>query len=141
VSSLQALLNEEVEALRAVLATLTAERAALAERAPDALLAASSAKADAVARAARLERECREHLEASPGARPAGINQSLNELQRLARECRLRNEANGLLIRGQRRRVEASLNVLRGGRSAPDTYGRDGETHALRSARSPLASF
>jgi len=138
---LQALLSQEVEALRAVLATLHTEQAALKERGPEALLAASNAKAEAVARAARLEQERRDHLEANPGNQPAPVKQLLNELKRLAAECRQQNEANGLLIRGQRRRVEGSLNVLRGGSAAPDTYGRDGETRPKRGPKTPLASF
>ena len=138
---LQALLEQEVEALRAVLVTLLAERGALEERAPDALLAASNAKSEAVARAARLEQERRDLVEANPGAQPQAANDLLNELKRLATECRQQNEANGLLIRGQRRRVEGSLNVIRGGRAAPDTYGRDGETRPARGPKTPLASY
>ncbi len=138
---LQALLDQEVSALRAVLATLQTERAALQERAPDALLAASNAKGEAVARAARLEQERRDYFEANPGTQPAVVNRLLNELKRLAAECRQQNEANGLLIRGQRRRVEGSLNVLRGGSAAPDTYGRDGETRPRRGPKTPLASY
>jgi flagellar biosynthesis/type III secretory pathway chaperone len=140
-TSVQALLAEEIEALRAVLATLQSERAALQERAPDALLAASNAKAEAVAHAARLEQQRRAEHEASPGAssvKPSGL---LNELKQLAAECRQQNEANGLLIRGQRRRIEGSLNVLRGGRASPDTYGRDGETRLIQGSRTPLASY
>lgn len=138
---LQALLDQEVSALRAVLATLQTERAALQERAPDALLAASNAKGEAVARAARLEQERRDHIEANPGTQPAVVNRLLNELKRLAAECRQQNEANGQLIRGQRRRVEGSLNVLRGGGATPDTYGRDGETRPKRGPKTPLASY
>ena len=138
---LQTLLTQEVEALRAVLATLDTERAALEARAPDALLAASNGKAEAVARAARLEQERREHVEAHPGTQTATVNGLLNELKRLAAECRQQNEANGLLIRGQRRRVEGSLNVLRGGHAAPDTYGRDGESRPTRGSKTPLASY
>ena len=138
---LQTLLTQEVEALRAVLVTLDTERAALEARVPDALLAASNGKAEAVARAARLEQERRDHVAANPGAQPAAVSRLLNELKTLAAECRQQNEANGLLIRGQRRRVEGSLNVLRGGRAAPDTYGRDGETRPTRGPKTPLASF
>jgi flagellar biosynthesis/type III secretory pathway chaperone len=140
-TALKALLDQEVEALRAVLATLQAERAALEERVPEALLAASNAKAEAVARAARLEQERRDHFEANPGDQPAAISRQLKELKQLAGECRKQNEANGLLIRGQRRRVEGSLNVLRGGRAAPDVYGQDGATQPVRDPKKPLASY
>jgi len=140
-TSVQALLGQEIEALRAVLATLQAERAALQERAPDALLAASNAKADAVARASRLEQQRRAQYDSSPGTHSAAEKSLINELKGLAVECRQQNEANGLLIRGQRRRIEGSLNVLRGGRAAPDTYGRDGETRLIRGSKTPLASY
>ncbi len=138
---LEALLTEELSALRAVLATLETERTALQERVPDALIAASNAKAEAVARAARLEQDRRDSLEASPGTPPATVSRLLNELKKLAAECRQRNEINGQMIRGQRRRVEGSLNVLRGGRAAPDTYGRDGETRPVTGGKKPLASY
>lgn len=137
----QELLAQEVEALRAVRATLDAEREALQLRAPDALLLASSAKAQAVAQAARLEQERREHSAGNPAGQSLADHGLLTELKRLAVECRHQNEANGLLIRGQRRRIEGSLNVLRGGRATPDTYGRDGETRLNRSSRTPLASY
>jgi flagellar biosynthesis/type III secretory pathway chaperone len=105
------------------------------------LLAASNAKAEAVARAARLEQQRRDYLEANPGRPAAPESRLLNELKKLAAECRRQNDANGLLIRGQRRRVEGSLNVLRGGSATPDTYGRDGETRPVRGPKAPLASY
>ncbi|MEO7386957.1 MAG: flagellar export chaperone FlgN, partial [Gammaproteobacteria bacterium] len=117
------------------------ELVALNERVPDALLAASNAKAEAVACAARLEQERRDRLAASPGKHSTAETALLNELKRLAAECRRQNDANGLLIRGQRRRVEGSLNLLRGGSAAPDTYGRDGETRPVRGAKTSLASY
>ena len=138
---LEALLTEELSALRAVLATLSTERVALQERSPDALIAASNAKAEAVARAARLEQERRDSLESSPGTQPTAVKRLLNELKELAAECRQRNEANGQMIRGQRRRIEGSLNVRRGGQAAPDTYGRDGETRPIRGGKRPLGSY
>jgi len=140
-TSLETLLDQEVQALEGVLATLRDERAALDQRSPDALIAASNAKAEAVARAARLEQQRREYLEAHP-ARPAPAEgRLLTELKKLAGECRRQNDANGLLIRGQRRRVEGSLNVLRGGGGKSEVYGRDGETRPVRPSRTPLASY
>ncbi|MEO8224833.1 MAG: flagellar protein FlgN [Gammaproteobacteria bacterium] len=138
---LQALLTQEVAALRVVLDSLHAEQAALKDRGPDELLAASNAKAEAVAHAARCEQERRDYFTANPGSHSAPVKQLLNELKRLAAECRRQNEVNGLLIRGQRRRVEGSLNVLRRGSAAPDTYGRDGETRPTRGPKTPLASY
>jgi len=139
--SVLVLLTQEIEALQRILATLSAERAALDERAPDALLAASTAKAEAVALAASLEQQRQAQSAADPAAATAAASSLINELKTLAAECRQQNDANGLLIRGQRRRVEGSLNVLRGGRAAPDTYGRDGETRLIQASRAPLASY
>jgi len=139
--SVLVLLTQEIEALQRILATLSAERAALDERAPDALLAASTAKAEAVALAASLEQQRQAQSAADPAAPTAAASSLINELKTLAAECRQQNDANGLLIRGQRRRVEGSLNVLRGGRAAPDTYGRDGATRLIQASRAPLASY
>lgn len=139
---LESLLTEELAALRVVLATLEAEQAALQERVPDALIAASNAKAEAVARAARLEQERRDSLGQSAGtSQSATVSRLLNELKKLAADCRQRNEVNGQMIRGQRRRIEGSLNVLRGGSAAPDTYERNGETRSVRGGRNPRASY
>ncbi|MDP2322881.1 MAG: flagellar protein FlgN [Gammaproteobacteria bacterium] len=134
-------LAREVDALRVVLATLQTEKAALLDRAPDALFAASTAKAEAVAVAARLGQERHNQSVVNPATRSPGIKELVDELKQLATECRQQNEANGMLIRGQRRRIEGSLNVLRGGIAAPDTYGRDGETRPMRILKTPLASY
>lgn len=138
---LVALLDQEVEALRLVLATLDEELGALKSRSADGLLTASNAKAEAVARAARLEQQRREYFDAHPERPSPAEARLLNELKKLAAECRKQNDANGLLLRGQRRRVEGALNVLRGGHAAADTYGRDGEKQPLRGSKAPLASY
>lgn len=125
--------------MHAVLETLVAEHQALQARDADALLAASSAKSAAVAEAARLGQQRRELQVAD--AVHAGAGHLVAELKRVAAECRQRNEANGLLIRGQRRRVEASLQLLTGTAAAAGTYGRDGESLPIRASRLPLATF
>ena len=67
---------------------------------------------------------------------------ALEQLRKLAAECRQQNEANGLMIRGQRRRIEGALNILRGGQPGVDIYGRDGAaTQLTRLSREPLASY
>lgn len=139
-TALKSLLDQEVAALEVVLVTLQDERKALDERSPDALIAASNTKAEAVARAARLEQERRDYMAANPAAPAPAETRLLAELKRLAGECRRQNDANGLLIRGQRRRVEGVLNMLRPA-SAPGVYGRDGETKPVRGPKTPLASY
>ncbi|MEZ5565150.1 MAG: flagellar protein FlgN [Gammaproteobacteria bacterium] len=139
--SLQAILELEVAALSVVLQTLHDEYSALDKRAPEALLAASNAKADAVAHAAQLERERRELGQSGHDRQPVVADKLFTELKQLAADCRMLNDRNGQLIRGQRRRIEGSLNVLRGRAGTPDTYGRDGATAFLRDAKTPLASY
>ena len=69
------MLDQELGAFRAVLATLQVERTALQDRSAEALLAASNAKSEAVARAVRLEQERRALVEANPGSMPAAASQ------------------------------------------------------------------
>jgi flagellar biosynthesis/type III secretory pathway chaperone len=139
-SRLLRLLADEQAALEEILTALGAEEAALKSRQPEALLAASNAKAELVARAARLERERRDLLK--DGKRPpAAARQGLQVLRDLARRCRERNEANGQMIRGQRRRVEGALNLLRTGSASAETYGSDGASRSGLRKKLPLASF
>lgn len=139
-SRLHALLAEEQAVLTSVLENLAAEAEALKHRDAEGVLAASQSKSEAIHRAGNLERERRLLCTANPALVTGRALQSLTELRRLARECQGRNEANGLLIRGQRRRLEASLNILRGGQPAADVYGRDGETRRPTYSRE-LASY
>ena len=146
-SELFGLIDREVTALTLVLDALVSERAALEARDAEGLLAASDRKAEGIAGAGRLEQERRELLHAEPGLAEAdaGIDRRFGDLRALAAHCRELNEANGLLIRGQRRRVEGSLRLLRGGRANADVYadvyGRNGETRLPRLRRGPLASY
>lgn len=136
---LQTILEQEIAALGAVLRTLEDEHAALLQRAPDALLAASNAKAEAVAHALGLEQQ-RRQLGQQPGMSP--VDDGLfAKLGQLAGECRNLNDRNGQLIRGQRRRIEGALNVLRGRAATPDIYGRDGTGTFSRGPGTPLASY
>ncbi len=140
---LQTILEQEIAALGAVLRTLEDEHAALLQRAPDALLAASNAKAEAVAHALGLEQQRRQPGQQSgqqSGMSPAedGLFAKLGQL---AGECRNLNDRNGQLIRGQRRRIEGALNVLRGRAATPDIYGRDGTGTFSRGPGTPLASY
>lgn len=134
------LLAEEQAVLTVVLQALAAEADALTDRHPEHLLAASQAKSDAIHRAGSLERERRLLCTANPGLVTARAQPALAELRRLAGECQRRNEANGQLIRGQRRRLEASLRILSGGGPAADVYGRDGEARRASYSRE-LATY
>ena len=136
------LVAEEVVALRGVLELLGRESAALLRRDAGVLLAISISKAEAVAHAASLGQQRQTLLQENPDLDQAGMASALEQLRKLAAECRQQNEANGLMIRGQRRRIEGALNILRGGQPGVDIYGRDGAaTQLTRLSREPLASY
>jgi flagellar biosynthesis/type III secretory pathway chaperone len=142
VDRLQGIVADELAAVHGLLDILGRERAALLARDADVLVEISSCKADAVARAADLGQQRRMLLQESPGLGQAGLGAALAQLRQLALECRQQNEANGLLIRGYRRRIEAALGILRGGRPGVDLYGRDGAATQLRlQSRGPLAAW
>lgn len=136
------ILAEEVAAVRGILEILGREGAALLGRDASGLLAISNGKAEAVARAASLEKQRQALLQEHPDLSGARMTAALEQLRELALACRQQNEANGLMIRGQRRRIEGALNILRGGRPGVDIYGRDGAaTQLVRPSREPLASY
>jgi flagellar biosynthesis protein FlgN len=139
---LQAIVAEETAAMRAVLEILGRESAALLARDVGALPGISNSKADAVARAANLGQQRQALLQETPDPGQAGMTSALAQLRTLALECRQLNEANGLMIRSQRRRLEGALNILRGGQPGVDVYGRDGAaTQFRRLSRGPLAAW
>ncbi len=142
IARLHDLVTEEVVAVRGVLELLRRESAALLRRDAGDLLVISNSKAEAVARAASLGRQRQTLLQENPDLDQAGMAAALEQLHKLATQCRQQNEANGLMIRGQRRRIECALNILRGGQPGVDIYGRDGATTQLtRLSREPLASY
>ncbi|MCL4722130.1 MAG: flagellar export chaperone FlgN [Gammaproteobacteria bacterium] len=134
------LLRAEQAAIGTVLECLQHEAEALVQRDAAALLSIAGQKADAVSRAAGLAQTRRALLRDHPAADTAGSRELLSALEALTARCRELNDMNGLLIRAQRRRVEGTLNLLRGGQAAPDSYGRDGETRLQHRARVTLAS-
>ena len=145
------LIDDQIVALEDVRTALAAERSALDARDADALDRAVSAKEASVVRAGELERQRQAVLHAlgfaaRPGAmgrawRPDGhLDQRWQQLLRLTRECQALNEGNGALIGGQRRRVEATLRLVRGGPATSAEYGAAGRPRAAGSAR-PLGSI
>ena len=139
---LQEIVAEEAAAMRGVLEILGQESAALLARDVGALPGISNSKADAVARAANLGQQRQALLQETPDPGQAGMTSALAQLRTLALECRQLNEANGLMIRSQRRRLEGALSILRGGQPGVDVYGRDGAATQLRRlSRGPLAAW
>jgi flagellar biosynthesis/type III secretory pathway chaperone len=139
---LQEMVAEELAAVRGVLEILVRESAALLARDVGLLPGISNSKADAVAHVAGLVEQRQGLLQANPDLGEAEVGSALAELRALALQCREQNEANGLLIRGQRRRIESALRILQGGVPGVDTYGRNGAaTQLRRSSRGPLAAW
>ncbi|MDQ1302774.1 MAG: flagellar biosynthesis protein FlgN [Pseudomonadota bacterium] len=140
IARLQEIVAEETAAMRGVLEILGRESAALLARDVGSLPGISNSKADAVARAASLGQQRQALLQRDPDQ--AGITAALAQLRQLAIECRQLNEANGLMIRSQRRRIEGALGILRGGQPGVNVYGRDGAAMQLRQlSRGPLAAW
>jgi flagellar biosynthesis/type III secretory pathway chaperone len=136
------LIEREIAALGLVEAALRDERAALEARDAAALLAATDRKSAALAAAAALTSERQALAGDAPLPTDTGPQPGAATLRTLARRCRELNDANGVLIRAQRQRVEGLLTVLTGSPAAiPATYQPDGTPAAGRRApRGPLAT-
>ena len=145
------LLDEQIDAMQAVLTSLEAERQALSARDGDALLKAVTSKASSIASADTIEGQRQVMLDSlgiserrGRGGRDfsadAGISQRWQQVLTLTQQCRALNDANGQLIRGQRRRVEGTLRVLRGEPVVPVEYGPAGE-HRSRGPTRSLGSY
>ncbi|MFO1356972.1 MAG: flagellar protein FlgN [Gammaproteobacteria bacterium] len=142
------LLDAQIDAMQAVLSSLETERQALSARDSDALLAAVGSKADCIAAADAADQRRRALLERlgisdRPGragrgfSADGGIGQRWQQVLALTRQCRALNDANGQLIRGQHRRIDGTLRLLRG---EPPTAAAYGPASAGRGPPRPLAS-
>jgi flagella synthesis protein FlgN len=140
-------LDEQIAAMQTVLSALQAEHQALKERDGDALLRVVDSKAASVSHADQLEK--RRHAimaQMGIGSRPvggnrqfsrdAGVSQRWQQMLALTERCRAINEANGQLIRGQRRRVDAAMQILRGGAISSTEYGPAGAARSGAYTRS-----
>lgn len=128
-------LARELAAVADVQAALEAERTALETRDATALFAAVERKTAALARSASLARQ-----RPVDGLADYRADPSFALLVAGLRRCRVLNEGNGALIRGQRRRVDGLLGLLTGTAGDRPTYGPDGAAAAARRSRGPLAS-
>lgn len=153
ISRLEAILVDEEQAARALLAALEAETAALGGRDADALARATADKSRALETLESLERGRREfcsrfgagptqadldawlaaYADGSPQA--AALGQRWRSLNELLRSCRKTNQANGLVVASLQRRVQQALNLLRSGSTEPPVYGPTGSSLSTPSAR------
>jgi flagella synthesis protein FlgN len=151
--NLNQLLDEQIDAMQAVLEALETERAALAARNGDALVQAVDRKAASIAAADVLEDRRQALLEqlglpGRPGGAAgrvmtsdSGMAQRWQQVLALTRQCRAVNEANGQLIRGQRRRTAETLRLMRGESAATAEYGPAGDQRPSRGTPRSLASI
>lgn len=149
---LNQLLDEQIEAMQAVLDALQSERSALLARDGEALLQAVDRKAASIAAADVIEDRRQALLEQlGLAGRPDGgqrrgagdgMAQRWQQLLALTRQCRLLNDANGQLIRGQRRHTAEALRLLRGESAAGMVeYGPRGTERPARVSQRSLASI
>lgn len=141
------LLDRQVEALTVVLDVLEQERTALAERDVDAVARLSERKHGSLAAVDELETRRREIAPSLAAmemlTEVPNVARRWEKLLDLTRRCRELNDGNGRLIRRQQRRVESTLQLLRGGESPREaTYGPDGENRRAGGPnRPPIASI
>jgi flagellar biosynthesis/type III secretory pathway chaperone len=147
---LNQLLDEQIDAMQAVLEALESERAALTARDGEALLHAVDRKAASIAAADVIEDRRQVLLERlglsdRPGGRglaaDRGMAQRWQQVVALTRQCRAMNDANGQFIRSQRRRVAETVRLLRGESAAGCEYDAGGAERLTRLSRRSIASI
>lgn len=140
-ASADAVLEQEIDALEAVLTALGAEHNALETRNAEALTAASAHKLQCIETARQIGAERSALL-------PDGVSSTADpqllerwdHLVALARTCKEKNERNGMLISWQRRYIEQTLAVLRNDGCEAALYGPDGASKRRRTNGGSLGS-
>ncbi len=139
---LEVLLDREIEAARALAATLEAERTALTGDSTAAVTETAARKIELFRSIEQIEEQRRTLCDAAritlppsrSGMTPAitGVSETIADrwraLLELVAGCRVANEVNGYIINARRGQVGQLIQVLRGG--APVTYGPQGKTHS-----------
>ena len=144
-AAMKDLLDRQAAALEKVLESLDHEREALMDRDAAALELVTKEKQQALAKADDLEQQrlalapdlsAMELLAATPE-----VASRWEKLLDLTRRCREQNDINGRMIRRQSRRVESTLQLMRGQPNSSGVYGPDGEsTQGSGQSRPPIAS-
>jgi flagellar biosynthesis/type III secretory pathway chaperone len=136
---LEALLDREIEAARALAAALNEERSALTGPSPQALEARAAEKMRLLGAMENLEDERRALAAAAeqalPGARvprgaslAASVAERWRTLMQLMAECRTTNEINGFIINLRQGQIQQLIGIVRG--VSPLTYTSQGKTFA-----------
>jgi len=130
-AQLLALLDQQIAAMEAVLSCLTIERDALQSRDIDQLVNITEQKNAALSAANRIDQQRRNLTGPAENDGQDGIDsetaQRRQKLGGIVEACRELNDANGLMIRWQSRRVDNTLRLLRGDFGEEAVYGSKGE--------------
>jgi flagellar biosynthesis/type III secretory pathway chaperone len=138
-SRLEELLDQEIEAARALESVLAAERSALTGSSPAAVEECAARKVELLSAIEKLEEERRAlalaadqplpGTRATPGARvAASIAERWDRLMQLMSGCRSSNEVNGYIIHTRHGQIQKLLAVVRG--ASPLTYNPQGKAFA-----------
>lgn len=122
-SSINAIMQAQLEALAAIEEILLSEREALRDREPDRLLHTANLKNDALARLDRLEDRRRSMTPDLDDSQP-------ETLRALTQRCRTMNLENAALLNAQQQHVNRLLRLLRGNADQePASYDASGRTN------------
>ena len=128
-TSINEVLQAQLDALNKIEAILGNERHALETRAPEALLEVAEAKTEALGTLSDLEEQRKSmSLELS--------GDEISQLNELTARCRLMNQENAALLNAQQQHVHRLLGLLRGDRDArPSSYDAKGRTNSGAAAQ------
>ncbi len=140
-STASQILDQEINALEAVLNALESEHVALEARDAEALTAAGRLKLKCIESARQVGAERAELL---PADNDFSTNPTISlrweKLSRLAHSCKEKNDHNGTLIRWQHKYIEQTLAVLRNDGAEQKLYGPDGGSERKGVRRGSLGS-
>ncbi len=139
-TQIASLLGDSIKQAQRLLDAIDAEFQALKGSDPGAVNSTLETKLRELGAFEQLENQ-RQTLFAAADPSTAGIHHALaaldddlphqwEQLLRLARECRQRNQTNAAIVEAGRRHVQRALDLLRGSPENSKTYGRKGDTHS-----------
>jgi len=135
------ILDQEINALEAVMEALGTEHDALEARDAEALTAASELKLERIETARRIGAERSAVLDDAEDIHSnSQISVRWDRLTKLAHDCKDKNERNGMLIRWQHKYVEQSLAVLRNAEPGEKLYEASGENQRASGRQNDLGS-
>jgi len=143
-AQLLTLLDQQIAAMESVLSCLKTERDALENRNIDQLLDITEQKNASLVAANQIDQQRRALTGPGRNAGQDGHDSEILNRERklgsLVETCREQNNANGLMIRWQSRRVDNTLRLLRGDRGDSVVYSPNGEPGQRANSQTLLTS-